>query len=119
MKKPVISVDELRKDLGLNKVWRLVFKDVIRRMLRPANVEGLLYFGICSNIVFLKEPLVKQFKKDLNKNDFIDILGKASELEIKPGVLRGICKVLIREGFLGETKISKHRVIKIAKDKNG
>ncbi len=112
LKKPVISVDELKKDLGLSKVRRLTFKGILRRIMKPAKTEGLLYFGEHSNIVFLEEPLVKLLREDLDVNGFIDISSRALGLGVKPHVLKGICKILIREGFLGDAKISKLTVHK-------
>lgn len=112
LKKPVISVDELKKDLGLSKVRRLNFKFILRRIMKRAKAEGLLYFGERSNFVFLEEPLVKLLRGDLNANGFIDISSRALGLGVKPHVLKGICKILIREGFLGNAKISKFTVRK-------
>jgi len=116
--KPVVGLDELKKELRLTKVRTWVVKDILRRTVRQASTRGLLYFGLCSDVVYLEEPLVKLLREDLNERGFVDLAGRASELGVEPHVLRRICRILTRQGFLGEVKIRRFLAIRMSTNKS-
>jgi hypothetical protein len=108
--KPIISLEEVKKLLGLDSVDKGLFKQVLDRAAIIAEEKGVIYFGVAGDYIYFEEPLLQIVKKKLTDYGQADITEIANEIYVDSKLLKTIYGKLIRHGILENLKISNTKI---------